>query len=67
MTDWITPEQATEHLPRFNAAWYRDQLRKGKLRGSQVNGRWFTKTEFIDEMVEAGTNSTRRRRRREVA
>lgn len=64
MTDYLTPEQAAELLPFGNADWVRMQLRGGRLRGSKVAGRWLVEESAITEMVEAGTNSTRRRRRR---
>lgn len=63
-TRWLTPEQAAEHLPIGNADWFREQLRKGVLRGSKVGGRWLVDEAAIDEMVQDGSNSTRRRRRR---
>jgi hypothetical protein len=66
MTNYLTPDEATEKLPRFNADWFRQQLRKGALRGSKVGGRWLIDESAIDEMVEAGSNSTRRRRQRVV-
>ena len=64
MSDLLTPEQAAEHLPAFNADWVRIQLRTGKLRGSKVGGRWFTTEADISAMVEAGSNSVRRRKGR---
>lgn len=67
MTDWITPERAAELLPFGNAAWVRMQLRAGRLRGSKIGGRWLVEEAAITEMVEAGTNSTARRRRRRSA
>ena len=63
----LSPEQAAQVFPHFDAEWFRVQLRKGNLRGAKVGGRWFTSREALDEMVEAGSNSTRRRRRRAVA
>ena len=42
----------------------RQQLRTGRLSGSKVQGRWVTIREAIAAMVEAGSNSQRRRRRR---
>lgn len=64
MTNWITPEAASGRLPFGNADWVREQLRKGLLRGSKISGRWLVDEAAIDEMVEAGSNSTRRRRQR---
>lgn len=64
MSDLITPEQAAEHLPRFNAEWVRVQLRKGALEGSKVGGRWFTTEEAIKAMVARGSNNQRRRKGR---
>ena len=64
---YLTPEQAAERLPIGNADWFREQLRKGALRGSKVGGRWLVEEEAIDEMVEAGSNLPARRRRRRVA
>lgn len=64
MTGYLTPEQAAELLPFGNADWVRMQLRAGRLRGSKVGGRWLVEESAVAEMVEAGTNSTRRRRRR---
>lgn len=66
---YLTPAQAAELLPFGNADWIRQQLRIGKLRGSKVSGRWLVEEAAIDEMVEAGTNSTTRpryRRRRAI-
>ena len=65
---YLTPEQATTRLPFGNADWIRQQLRRGTLRGSKIGGRWMVEESAIEEMVEAGSNSTtRRRRRRSVA
>lgn len=66
MATYLTPEQAAERLPVGNADWFREQLRKGALRGSKVGGRWLVAEDAIDEMVEAGSNSTSRRRRKRV-
>lgn len=63
-TKWLTPEEAASRLPVGNADWFREQLRKGSLRGSKVGGRWLVDETAIDEMVEAGSNATTRRRRR---
>lgn len=63
-TKWLTPEEAAKRLPVGNADWFREQLRRGNLRGSKVGGRWLVSEAAIDEMVEAGSNSTRRRRKR---
>lgn len=63
-TEYLTPEQAAELLPFGNADWIRMQLRAGRLRGFKVSGRWVLDPAAIAEMVEAGSNSTRRRRRR---
>lgn len=69
MTTYITPEQAAAdpRLPVGNADWYRIQLRAGKLRGSKVGGRWVIDEDAIEEMVEAGSNTPRRRRKRAIA
>lgn len=67
MTTYLTPEQATTRLPFGNADWIRAQLRTGRLRGSKVGGRWMVDESAIAEMVEAGTNVPRRRRRRAAA
>lgn len=64
MTTYLTPEEAATRLPFGNADWIRMQLRAGRLRGSKVSGRWVVEEDAIAEMVEAGTNVTRRRRRR---
>lgn len=64
MNDLITPEQAAESLPRFNAEWIRVQLRKGALEGSKIGGRWFTTEDAIRAMVERGSNGQRRRKGR---
>lgn len=64
---YLTPEQAAERLPFGNADWIRQQLRGGRLRGSKVSGRWLVEESAINDMVEAGSNSTARRRRRRVA
>jgi len=64
MSKWITPEQASDLLPRGNADWIRIQLRKGTLEGSKVGGRWFTTQEALDAMVAAGSNTQRRRKGR---
>ena len=63
---WLTPEQvaADPRLPRFNADWVRKQLRAGRLRGSLVGNRWLVPEDAVDELLEAGSNDTRRRRRR---
>lgn len=67
-TTYLTPEAAAELLPVGNADWVRIQLRAGKLRGSKIGGRWVVEESAIHEMVEAGSNSTaRRRRRRDIA
>ena len=63
-TEYLTPEQAAELLPIGNADWVRQQLRTGRLSGSKVQGRWVTTREAIAAMVEAGSNSQRRRRTR---
>lgn len=67
VSKYLTPEQAADKLPIGNADWIRNQLRRGKLRGSKVNGRWLVEESAIDEMVDAGSNSTRRRRQRRIA
>ena len=67
MTAYLTPEQAAERMPHFSADWFRAQLRRGTLRGSKVGGRWMTTQEALDDLVEAGSNNTRRRRKRAVA
>lgn len=67
MTAYLTPEKAAERLPFGNADWVRQQLRAGRLRGSKVGGRWVVEESAITEMVDAGTNSTRRRRRQRAA
>jgi hypothetical protein len=64
MTEYLTPEQAADRLPQFKADWFRAQLRTGRLVGSKVGGRWVTTQEALDALVESGSNSTRRRRRR---
>jgi hypothetical protein len=63
---WLTPEQvaADPRLPRGNADWVRKQLRSGRLRGSLIDGRWYVPEDSIEEMLQSGTNDTRRRRRR---
>lgn len=63
-TTYLTPEEAATRLPFGNADWIRMQLRAGRLAGSKVGGRWVVEEDAIDEMVQAGTNVTRRRRRR---
>lgn len=60
----LTPAQASARLPFGNADWVRAQLRAGRLRGSKVSGRWMVYESAITDMVEAGSNSTRRRRQR---
>lgn len=67
MTAYLTPEQAAAKLPVGNADWWREQCRKGRVRGSKVGGRWLIEESAIDELVEAGSNSTRRRRKRVTA
>lgn len=64
MTAYLTPEQATALLPFGNADWIRKELRAGRLRGSKIGGRWMVDESAITEMVEAGSNVPRRRRRR---
>jgi excisionase family DNA binding protein len=66
-TTYLTPEQAATRLPVGNADWFRAQLRKGVLRGSKVGGRWLVEESAIDELVQAGTNDTTRRRRRRAS
>lgn len=63
---WLTPEQvaADPRLPRGNADWVRKQLRAGRLRGSLIDGRWYVPEDSIEEMLQSGTNDTRRRRKR---
>lgn len=63
---WLTPEQVAEdpRLPHFNADWVRAQLRKGKLRGSQVGRRWLIPEDAIEEMIAAADNQPRKKRRR---
>lgn len=65
-TKWLTPEQvaADPRLPRFNADWVRKQLRAGRLRGSLVGNRWLVPEDAIDDLLSAGSNDTRKRRRR---
>jgi hypothetical protein len=64
---WQTPKQVAAD-PRYsilgNADWFLKQLRKGNLRGSQINGRWYIPEGAVTEMLEAGTNDTRKRRKR---
>lgn len=67
MTEYLTPEQAAEQLPFGNADWVRMQLRAGRLRGSKVRGRWVVEESAIKDMVEAGSNTTARRRRRRAS
>lgn len=64
---YLTPEQAATRLPFGNADWIRMQLRAGRLRGSKIAGRWLVEEGAIDEMVQGGTNSTARRRRRRAS
>jgi hypothetical protein len=64
VTIYLTPEQVSERLPFGNADWVRMQLRAGRLRGSKIAGRWVVQEDAITEMVDAGANSTRHRRRR---
>jgi len=64
MSALLTPDQAAERFPRFNADFIRIQLRKGTLEGSKVGGRWFTTQEALDAMVAAGSNTQRRRKGR---
>lgn len=61
---YLTPSQAADQLPVGNADWIRMQLRTGRLRGSKIGGRWVVEESAIAEMVEAASNSTRRRARR---
>ena len=63
MTDWITPEQAAEQLPRFTAAWVRRQLRRGSMTGSKIGGKWLTTTDAVTELIDAGSNSVKTRKR----
>ncbi|KAB2809226.1 helix-turn-helix domain-containing protein [Pimelobacter simplex] len=67
MADYLTPEEASSRLPFGNADWIRMQLRAGRLRGSKIAGRWLVEASAIAEMVEAGSNSTARRRRRRAS
>lgn len=63
---WLTPEQVAQdpRLPRATGDWVRKMLRKGHLRGAQLNGRWYVEETAIGEMFETATNDTRKRRRR---
>lgn len=63
-TVYLSPEQAAARLPIGNADWVRQQLRAGRLRGSKLGGRWVVEEAALEDLVEAGTNSTRRRRQR---
>lgn len=65
--NYLTPEQVTERLPRFNAAWVRRALRTGQLRGSRIGGRWLVPEDAIDELVESGSNAIKPRKRRRRA
>lgn len=65
--DYLTPEAAAERLPFGNADWIRMQLRAGRLRGSKISGRWLVEESAIRDMVEGGSNSTVRRRRRRAS
>lgn len=63
----LTPAKAAEKYPTLgNADWFRNQLRKGTLRGSKV-GRWQITEESILEMLEAATNIPARKRRRRAS
>ena len=66
---WLTPEQVAQdpRLPRRNADWVRKQLKRGSLRGSRVDGRWYVPEDAIDEMFEAKTNRPRGKKKRDVA
>jgi hypothetical protein len=65
-SEWLTPKQAAGLLPFGNADWIRAQLRRGTLRGAKVAGRWLVTKVAIADMVNAGSNETRRRRRRRI-
>lgn len=66
MTEWLTPAQAADRLPRLSEVWFRRECRKGSLRASRVGGKWLIPTDAIDELLEGASNSvkTRKRRRR---
>lgn len=67
-TAHLSPAAAAEQFPEFgNADWFRDALRSGRLRGSRINGRWYTTAEDIAEMVAEATNRPARRRRRRAS
>lgn len=63
-SELLTPEQAAQKMPSFNADWIRIQLRKGRLEGSKVGGRWFTTEAALAAMVRRGSNNQRRRKGR---
>jgi hypothetical protein len=63
-TRLLSPEQVAERLPSHNAESVRSMLRRGTLRGSRIGGRWYIAEDAIAELMEAHSNSVRRRRRR---
>lgn len=63
MTDYITPEQAAELLPVGNPDWIRAQLKRGKIEGSKIGGRWVTTEAAIHAFVARSSNNTRRKNR----
>lgn len=67
MTDYMTPEQVADMLPRFNRDSVYKALKTGALEGFQPTGPggpWLIKPEAVDAWITAGSNSVRRRRRR---
>lgn len=59
-----TPEQVAEDFPAFNAEWWRQQCRSGRVRASRVGGRWLIPEGAPEELIERMTNQTARTRPR---
>lgn len=49
---YVTPGQAADLLPRFDADWVRQQCRSGLLRASYVGGRYLIKLEDLEDFLE---------------
>jgi excisionase family DNA binding protein len=68
---YLTPDQAADLLPRFDASWIRSRCKSGELRASFVGNRWLIKLDDLEAFLEAHVAQpaplTRRRRRRDLS
>lgn len=64
MSDYLTPEQVATLFPRFNADWWRRELRAGRCEGFLNGRKWLTTEEHARARIEQGSNTVRKRRRR---